>query len=87
MLGSAAFLEGGTASECGDMACMVVEAEAALSATVRSGAVVLTLAPSERLTALRALRPDSAVLEFYVRSPAGGAVSKSYRRIVAVTYR
>jgi hypothetical protein len=81
-----AVLQGGTASECGHLACMVVEADAALSATVRTGAVVLKLAPSARLTALCALRPDSAVLEFYVRAPAAGGVVKSYRRVVAVTY-
>lgn len=83
---AAAALEGGVASECGDMSCMVVAADTALSVTVRLGAVVLKLAPSARLTALRALRPDSAVLEFYVRAPARGAVSKSYRRVVPVTY-
>jgi hypothetical protein len=83
---AAAVLRGGIASECGDMACMIAQADAALSATVRTGAVVLKLAPSARLTALNALHPDSAVLEFYVRAPAAGAVSKAYQRVVAVTY-
>ena len=83
---AAAVLKGGTASECGDLACMIVAADTVLSATVRHGAVVLRLAPSARLTALRTLHPDSAVLEFYVRAPAQGSVSKSYQRVVAVTY-
>lgn len=68
------------------MSCMIVATDPALSVAVRSGAVVLKLAPSVRLTALRALRPDSAVLEFYVRAPAQGSVSKSYQRVVAVSY-
>lgn len=83
---TSAVLEGGSASGCGDIACMIVGADTALSATVRSGAVVLKLAPSPRLTALRTLHPDSAVLEFFVRAPAQGSVSKAYRRVVAVIY-
>ena len=83
----AARLEAGITANCGHIPCATVDAEPALHIAVRNGAVVLQLASSPRLSALQALRPDSAILEFFVRGPPHGTFTHSYRHVVPVVYR
>ena len=85
-IGSAT-LEAGISADCGSVSCRTVEAESALSIAIRNGAVVLQLASSPRLSSLQELRPDSAILEFFVRGPPHGSFTHSYRHVVPVVYR